>query len=506
MNDPLYVAVDLGAGSGRIFIAGLSPAELLLEEVHRFQYSPDSGNGHLRWNSSRIWRQVQAGLRKAGKRARRLRRPISSVGVDSWGTDYAIINGKGRLCEEPICYRDGRTDNAMEKVFGLVSRDEIFSRTGIQFLAFNTLFQLHAHVEEGLPENAARLLLIPDLIHYRLSGRAASEYTNATTTQMLNAQTHAWDDELLSSLSLPYHLLAEIVPAGTDLGPLKASIGRELGLNGLHIVAPATHDTASAVAGTPLENGFAYISSGTWSLVGIERESPLINSIVSRRNFTNEGGAFETIRFLKNVMGLWIFDSCRKEWQKNGFNTGYEYLLGQVSLLHDTPCLIFPDDPRFFRPPSMVKALSEHVAESGQLVPSTPAAWTKAILDSLAFRYASVLKDIESLTGERICGAHTMGGGSRNDYLNQMTANVTGLPVFAGPVEATVAGNALVQAIVQRRFRSLSEGRAHIGRNLQLKKFVPHKTPRCDETSRRYAALEARWTEHEATVVQHISG
>src|SRR5215813_137821 len=195
MNDPLFIAVDLGAGSGRVFVAGMSSSELLLEEVHRFQYAPVTGNGHMRWDSARIWRDVQVGLQNAGQRARQLARPISSIGVDSWGTDYGILDAKGKLCEDPICYRDRRTERAMEKVFELVSRDEIFSRTGIQFLVFNTLFQLHAHVEEGLPESSARLLLIPDLIHYLLSGRTASEYTNATTTQMLNARTHGWDDD-----------------------------------------------------------------------------------------------------------------------------------------------------------------------------------------------------------------------------------------------------------------------------------------------------------------------
>ncbi len=504
MNEPLYIAVDLGAGSGRVFIAGMSPSELLLEEVHRFRYSPINGDGHLRWDSTRIWREVQAGLAKAGKRARKLGRPISSIGVDGWGTDYALIDAKGRLCEDPYCYRDSRTRNTMDKVFEQVSRDEIFSRTGIQFLVFNTMFQLHAHVEAGLPKNASRLLLIPDLIHFLLSGRAATEYTNATTTQMLNAQTGEWDDELLASLNLPHHLLtSEIIPAGTDLGPLKTSMRRETGLGAVRIVAPATHDTASAVAGTPLESGFAFVSSGTWSLVGVEREAPLINSLVSRRNFTNEGGAFGTIRFLKNVMGLWILESCRKEWTHQGIDAGYEELIGEASSLTETPCLIFPDDLRFFSPPSMLKALSEHVAESGQRIPSTPASWTKAILDSLALRYASVLNDIQSLTGERICGVHIVGGGSRNEYLNQMTANVTGLPVFAGPIEATVTGNVLVQAIAQRRFQSLPDGRAHIARNVQLKKFVPLKTSASEQASRNYAALEARWIEDEAGVLVH---
>src|SRR5262245_14512912 len=244
MKDPLYIAVDLGAGSGRVFLAGMSPSELLLEEVHRFQYAPISANGHLRWNGPRIFSDVKAGLRRASDWARQLGRPISSIGVDSWGTDYGLIDGDGRLCENPICYRDKRTQNTMEKVFEQLSRDEIFSRTGIQFLPFNTLFQLHAHMEGGLPKNAARLLLIPDLIQFLLTDREATEYTNATTTQMVNAQTSEWDEELLAALNLPPDLLTEIIPAGMELGPLKPSVAKDARLNGTRVIAPATHDTA----------------------------------------------------------------------------------------------------------------------------------------------------------------------------------------------------------------------------------------------------------------------
>jgi rhamnulokinase len=391
----------------------------------------------------------------------------------------------------------------MEQVFGQVSREEIFNRTGIQFLVFNTLFQLHAHMQAGLPENAARLLLIPDLIHFLLTGRAATEYTNATTTQMVNARSGAWDHELLAALHLPRHLLAEIIPAGTDLGLLKSSVAEEVRLHGVRVVAPATHDTASAVVGAPLEDGFAYISSGTWSLVGVERDSPIINSEAGRRNFTNEGGAFGTVRFLKNVMGLWILESCRTEWQENGLDTDYDSLLAQVSMLEDTPCFIFPDDPRFFSPLSMLEALAQHLTETGQRVPTDPPLLTKVILDSLAFRYASVLSSIQALTGQRILGVHIVGGGSKNDYLNQVTSNCTDLPVLAGPVESTVTGNVLVQAIACGRFNSLTEGRVHLAGNARLKKFMPRRTSASEEALRRYAAIEARWIEDEASVVVH---
>jgi rhamnulokinase len=505
MNDPLYIAVDLGAGSGRVFVGGVSPSELVLEEVHRFQYEPTNGTGALRWDASGIWNHVKSGLLKAAQRAHQLKRPVASVGVDSWGTDYALMDAQGTLCENPISYRDNRTENTMQRVFERVSRDEIFSHTGIQFLPFNTLFQLQAHMEAGLPEKAARLLLIPDLIHFWLAGRAATEYTNATTTQMLNAQTRLWDFDLLSSLKFPQQLLTQIVPAGTDLGALKTSVAEEAGLISVRVIAPATHDTASAVAGTPLQTGFAYISSGTWSLVGVERNGPLINDLVRRHNFTNEGGAFGTIRFLKNVMGLWILESCRKEWRENGIDTDYDHLLGQASSLPDAPCLIFPDDPRLFNPRNMLEALSNQLVETGQRIPSSPAAWTKAILDSLALRYTSVLSSIQWLSGEKICGVHIVGGGSRNDYLNQMTANISGLPVVAGPAEATVMGNVLVQALAQGRFPSLAEGRACVSRSLELRKFMPRQTAAVEEASRRYAEIEARWIEDEASDLIHYA-
>ena len=506
MKDPLYVAVDLGAGSGRVFLTGISQTELLLEEIHRFQYAPVNGNGHLRWNAAQIFAEIKSGLREASEFARQLERPISSIGVDSWGTDYGLVDIDGNLCENPICYRDKRTQGVMEKVFDRMSREEIYARTGIQFLAFNTLFQLHAHVQAGLPGNASRLLLIPDLMHFLLTGRAATEYTNATTTQMVNARTGEWDQELLTSLNLPQPLLGEIIPAGTDLGILKPSVGQEVHLNKVRVVAPATHDTASAIAGTPLENGFAYISSGTWSLVGIERTRPIIDNEVSRRNFTNEGGAFGTIRFLKNVMGLWILESCRSEWKENGLDADYGSLFSQISALECSPCFVFPDDPRFFSPLSMLEALSQHLTESGQCVPTTPPALTKVILDSLALRYASVLNSIPSLTGQTIHGLHIVGGGSRNDYLNQAAANATGLPVLAGPVEATVTGNALVQAIACGHFSSLAEARAQVSSNVVVKKYMPRRTSAWEEALRRYAAIEARWVDNEASLLlQHLS-
>jgi rhamnulokinase len=489
----LYIAVDLGAGSGRVFVAGVAPGELLLEEVRRFKYPPRDEGGRLRWPFADILGEIKAGLREAGERARQLGRAVRSIGVDSWAVDYGLVDDKGRLIENPICYRDARTRGAMEEVFEVVPREELFTRTGVQFLELNTLYQLRAHARDGLPGEAERLLLIPDLVNFMLTGRAACEYTNATTTQLVGAQTGEWDDELIERLELPRHLLAEIVPAGTDIGPLAPAVAEELGLEGVRVVAPATHDTASAVAGAPLAEGWAYVSSGTWSLVGVERGGSLVSPAVARHNFTNEGGAFGTIRFLKNVMGLWLFESCRAEWAARGVGVEYDELLGRVRDIDSHPGFIFPDDPRLFNPPSMLDAVAKQLDDTGQGdygLMEDPAMLTKVILDSLAFRYASVLRTIERLTGSELEGVQIVGGGSRNDYLNQATADAIELPVLAGPVEATVTGNVLVQAVAAGRFASLAEGRRHVSENVSLRRFEPRSGEKTGEAARRYAEVE----------------
>ena len=493
IDDALYIAVDLGAGSGRVCLVGVAPRELLVEEVSRFRYPARRSRGHLRWDLSQIFVEIRSGMRAAGERARQLGRPIRSLGVDSWGVDYGLINSDGELIEPPICYRDERTQGVMEQVFARLSRKDIFERTGIQFHVINTLFQLYAHAQAAIPNAAVRMLLIPDLINFFLTGRAATEYSNATTTQLVNAKSKTWDWELIDRLGLPGNLLTEIVSAGTDLGPIRSALLAGTGLEGVRVVTPVTHDTGSAVAGAPLREGWAYISSGTWSLVGVERDGPLINPEVARENFTNEGGAFSTIRFLKNVTGLWILESCRREWKESGFDLDYDNLLMQVETVPSCSALIFPDDPRFLNPPSMLEAIAQQLAEREERLPTGPNAQpavAKLILDSLALRYASVLRSIEVLTNQKINGVQIVGGGSQNNYLNQATANATGLPVLAGPVEATVIGNALIQGIASGRFASLAEARRHVSQNVQLKEFVPRPSPAWEEASPCYAKIE----------------
>lgn len=494
MTKSLYIAIDLGAGSGRVFLLGPDTGKLLLEQIRRFHYPPTESAGHLRWNLPEIFEEIKLGLRDAGARAREYGRPVESLGVDSWGVDYGLFDAKGRLVELPICYRDERTQGVMQQVFAFMPREEIFERTGIQFMPFNTLFQLFAHSREGIPKEAASLLLIPDAINFCLTGKRVTEYTNATTTQMLNAKTGEWDRELLERSSVPTCLLPEVVKAATNIGPIRDDLARDLGMDGVRVIAPATHDTGSAVAGAPLRDRWAYISSGTWSLVGVEREDVLINSDVARHNFTNEGGAFDTIRFLKNVMGLWLLESCRKEWQRQGLAVDYDALLDEVRTISGFGALIFPDDQRFFNPPSMLEAIALQLSESSQQMPAEPNAIAKMILDSLAFRYASVLQTIEVLTSRKIEGVQIIGGGSQNDYLNQATANATQLPVSAGPVEATVIGNGMVQAIASGRFASLRAARRYVAENISSKNFLPQSIGGLAEARRRYAEIEARYT------------
>jgi len=496
LSHPLYVAVDLGAGSGRVFLTGLGPDELLLEEVRRFRYPPRLAQGHLRWDMARILAEIDAGLREAGARAQAKGRAVRSIGVDSWAVDYGLVDAEGGLLEDPVAYRDGRTAGVPARVFARVPRRDIFARTGVQFLDFNTLFQLQAHVAEGLPPRAERLLMIPDLVNLHLTGRAVTEYTNATTTQLVDARTRHWDRDLVERVGLPARLLGEIVPAGTDLGPL-AGPACAPGLEEAHVIAPATHDTGSAVAGAPLPAGWAYISSGTWSLVGVERDAPLVNAEVARANFTNEGGAFGTVRFLKNVMGLWLLERCRAEWEETGEAADHDQLLAEVAAGEGGAGLIFPDDPRFLNPPSMTRAIAAQMEETGQRPPRAPAGLARVVLDSLALRYASVLRTLEALTGARIEGVLVVGGGSRNHYLSQATADAAGREVLAGPVEATVIGNALVQAVADGRFASLAEGRRHVSARVQPRRFGPRPAPFWADAARRYAEIEARHLEAE---------
>jgi rhamnulokinase len=489
-----HAAIDLGAGSGRVMVGRVGPDDLLVTEVHRFRYAPRPMAGRLRWDVARLVDGVSEGVLAAGAAAGAAGARITSVGVDSWGVDYGLVAADGRLLEEPICYRDNRTDGVMARVFAVVPREEIFRRTGIQFHQLNTLYQLAAHVRDGLPPAAAHLLLMPDLCHHHLCGSVASERTDASTTQLLDVRTGAWDEDLFGRLGLPLDLMPPVVGTGADLGPIADLFTRSAGLDGARVVAPPTHDTASAVAATPLEAGWAYISSGTWSLVGVEIPEPIVGDAALAANFTNETGAFGRVRFLKNVMGLWLLECCRREWEQAGRPFALPDLVARADAVSGFPGLVVPDDPRFFNPASMVRELGAALASSGQAALEDPVLLTRAILDSLALRYASVVESIEQVTGCPVRGIHVVGGGSLNHCLNQATADATGRPVLAGPVEAAATGNLLVQAIAAGTLPSLAAGRALVRRTEAPRGFEPSETRQWREAAERYRALESAMT------------
>jgi rhamnulokinase len=501
------VAFDLGAGSGRAFVGVVDDQGVRLDEAHRFRYAPRHIDGHLRWDMARLFEGLDDGLRRAQALAHAHGRTLATAGVDTWGVDYGIVDADGRLLEEPCSYRDTRTDGVMDEVFRRLPREAIFAATGLQFLPLNTLYQLVAHVRDGLPRGAARLLMMPDLCHHWLCGSMSGEETNASTTQLLDARTRRWSSLVVEALGLPAALLPDLVPAGTDLGALRPERQRALAAGSvgggavdvsarsagaLRVIAPATHDTASAVAGIPLEPGWAYISSGTWSLVGVERQTPLIDDRVAAANFTNEAGAFGSVRLLTNVMGLWILESCRHEWQAEGRESDLARLLDGAAALAETPAFVDPDAPRFFHPSHMTRELQASLRETGQPAVDDPVTLTRIVLDSLACRYADVVDWIEQITGDPVRGIHIVGGGSRNAYLNQATSNASERPVLAGPVEATAAGNVLVQAIAVGLAPDLAEGRRRLAASTSLHRFEPRDTAAWRGARERYRSAAAR--------------
>jgi rhamnulokinase len=482
-----YVAVDLGAGSGRVILGRFGKQKLELEELHRFPNAVARSGGHERWNTAALFAEIVDGLAKLPEHGRE----AASIGVDTWAVDYGLFDAAGHLLEEPICYRDERTRGMPERVFEIIPREEIFARTGIATQPFNTLFQLFTHRSDGSwPGAAQRLLMMPDILHYFLCGRMAGERTNASTTQMLALDSGDWDRELCRHLDLPESILPPVVSPGTVLGELSPELARRLVLPPIGVVAPATHDTGSAVAGTPLEEGWAYISSGTWSLVGVETPSPIVTEQALAENFTNERGFGGSFRFLKNVMGLWILEECLRAWRKTGSAFSPEEVSRGVLSAPPFAGFVFPDDPRFFHPTDMPQALRGWLEETGQPAPGAPFALARIVLESLALRCASVLASVERVTGRIARGIRVVGGGSRNEFLNQAIADATGVEVLAGPAEATAVGNLLAQAIAGRRFADLSEGRAFLASALPAKRFLP----RDREAWKKARAAYARWT------------
>lgn len=470
-------AVDLGAESGRVFLARYDGANLSLQELHRFPNRPVWVRGHLYWNVLSLWQETLSGLRRARSEAG----VLNSVGVDTWGVDYALLDAGGFLLAQPFHYRDVRTQGIMEQVFAVVSQDEIYARTGIQFMPINTLYQLVAHrqLQPALIDHADRFLLMPDLLHMWLGGEIVSERTNATTTQLWSVAENRWASELLEAVSLPTHILPPVVEPGTKLGTVLPALEDELGA-GVQIAVPATHDTAAAVAAVPAQSsaGWAYISSGTWSLVGLELSHPLTGVEALHANFTNEGGIFGTVRFLKNVMGLWLLQECRRSWAGSGQHYSYDELFALAATAPALKTFIDPDNPSFLLPGDIPTRIQKYLTDHHQPPLATPGEVVRCILESLVLRYRQVLELAGNLAGVQLDTIHVVGGGAQNTQLNQWLADALGLPVVAGPTESSALGNALMQLVALGELRSVVDMRALAARATTTVVFNPDLTRR----------------------------
>ncbi len=477
-----YLAFDFGAESGRAVLAHLHSGVITTEEVYRFANEPVEYGDSLRWDVPKLWLEV----RKTLSRLEEVE--LSGIGVDAWGVDYALLGERGELLLNPYHYRDKRTDGVMELVFEKISREDIYGETGIQFMPINTLYQLAAAKREtpDLLRAARTLLMIPDLFHYWLTGNAVCEFTNATTTQMVNAEKRAWSRSLMEKLELPVDLPAEIVEPGTQVGNLSERATASAALRGTPVIAPATHDTASAVAAVAARDGTAFISSGTWSLLGIEIDAPLITEDALRLNFTNEGGVCGTTRLLKNVMGLWMLQCCRLSWTSRGQVYDYRELMELASREPEFGQLVDPDDESFLHPADMPKAIDHFCKRTQQSAPRTPGAYARTVLESLAFKYRQVIGDLERLTRKPIQQIRIIGGGSKNRLLNQFAADATGRRVLAGPAEATALGNVAMQILATRAASSLSEVRAMMDRSFPTEVFEPRETDKWERQVARF--------------------
>lgn len=483
------LAFDLGAESGRGLIGAFDGERLSLEVVHRFPNGAVQTLDALHWDILRLYGEMVTCLRKAAAE----HGPVASIGVDTWGVDFALLGRGGVLLGNPRHYRDPHTENIMEQAFARVPRPEIFRQTGIQFMRFNSLFQLLAMQRDRSPllEVAETLLFIPDLLHYWFTGIKVNEYTNASTSQMLEPFTRTWARELIARFGIPERILGTLVKPGTVLGPLRGGVGTPTGLTGVPVIAPATHDTAAAVAGVPAQGtSWAYISSGTWSLMGAEIAEPLTHHHVHAVNFTNEGGVGGTIRLLKNIMGLWLVQECRRIWERAGHEYSYETLMRLAADAPPFACLVNPDDDSFVLPASMPQALADYCRKSGQPVPEGPGPVIRCALESLALRYRWVLERLEELVGH-LETIHIVGGGCQNTLLCQLTADACNRPVLAGPVEATAIGNVLTQSLGLGLIKTLAEGRAIVRRSFEVTTYEPRHPERWDEPYQRFLGFFA---------------
>ena len=481
-----YVAFDLGASNGRCILGRYDGNRLSMDIIHRFDNAPVELNGHLFWDILSIYANIRNNLIRLGQGDAD---EIRSIGVDSWGCDFALLDAKGKLVSNPYSYRDSQTAGIIPRLFSRMSQQDIFQITGLQFIEPNTLVQLHAMQLNQDPalKYAATIQHIGDLMHFWLTGIRACEYTNASTSQIMDVQTHRWSPEIIASFGLNPDMFPEIIPAGTLLGKLRPSLLAETGLKDVQIIASATHDTAAAIVSTPVtQKPFGYISSGTWALLGMEVTRPVLKSQCLSLNIANEGGAFGTITLLKNITSLWLIQECRRQWSLEGKTFTWEELSEMA--LDSKPFLAYldPDDPVFSRPGNMPGRVQQYCQQTGQLVPQAKEEILRIIFESLAFKYRLVLQSLISLTQEQIAVLHIIGGGSRNVLLNQFTANAIRLPVQAGPSEATALGNILVQMVAMGELSSLADARSLVLQSFSTTIFIPEDVDRWDENYLRF--------------------
>ncbi|MGH7138749.1 MAG: rhamnulokinase, partial [Pirellulales bacterium] len=478
MAEKAYLAVDLGASGGRV-LAGLFDGEKLrLEELHRFEHHAVEAAGSLFWDVLALWSQVRDGLRQAG---RCLGAAVESVGVDTWGVDFALLGRGDVLLENPHSYRDPRSAGMMDQAIALLGRKEIFAQTGLQFMPINSLYQFMSLRAGRSPllEVAQSLLLMPDLFHWLLTGVKGNEYTNATTTQFFNAARRTWAADLLERLDLPTHILGEVLEPGTRLGRLRPQVAKDTGLADVDVVLPGTHDTASAVLAVPAAGEasdaprWCYISSGTWLLMGVELTRPILGDDCLELNFTNEGGVGKTVRLLKNITGLWLLQECRRAWRESGRDQSWEEISRQAEAAAPLVSLVDPDHLSFQAPGDMPAAIQEFCRGTGQPVPESVGQIVRCAIESVALKCRWVLNGLEKLTGSRLETIHIVGGGTQNRTLCQATADACGRLVLAGPVEATALGNVLVQTIASGEVSAITQGRDVIRRSFPLARYEP---------------------------------
>ena len=484
----IALAFDLGGSGGKAVAGRFDGRRLHVQEIHRFRNDPVRAAGRLHWDVLRLLYEIEQGIVAAGSAGLG---EIESLAVDAWGCDFGLLDRHGELIGNPSHYRDELVRGAMEEVLEIVPRAEIFARTGCQFLPINTLYQLYAlrRARADTLERAATLLLIPDLVRYFLTGEATTESTIATTSQCLSIATGDWDRPLLERLGLPGRFLTAIVAPATPAGRLLPRVAGEIGCAAIPVAAVAGHDTASAVAAVPAEGRFAFLSSGTWSLLGTELERPIVDERALAWNVANEGGIGGTHRLLRNITGLWLVEGCRRAWERRGRWPGYEAM---AAAARDAPAFqatIDPNHPSFLNPVDMPEAIAAFCRATGQTLPESPASVMRCVLESLALAYRLALERTEALTGYRFPGLHVVGGGTRNETLLQLTADAIGRPVWSGPTEATAIGNLLGQLMASGRISSLGEGRALVRASFPVRTFEPRARDGWDEAFHRFQAL-----------------